>query len=149
MTILSSDQYATIIGGYNQNGYDVCGVEKAAQRDLSEWRAVATKRGRSVAAELELGKARHSSTFDELISTQTKRLSDAEEYDKEQEVRGYYRTARVAEILKCNREWLEFAVDCGIIKGRARHSEKGQGPSNVIVKLADVQAWLASKYEEA
>ena len=106
--------------------------------DLSEWRA--WSKGRTQSLTQEMGLASGRQLINEPIFLQREGLTWIEIYDHRQEKLGWYRTARVAAILHIDRRWLDFAVECGTIKGTVAYG-MGTDPKRIRVRLEEARAW--------
>lgn len=115
------------------------GVDPRCNGDLSEWRAMRERNGCSVAQALGLGsRARYNKEDMGVVEP----LTQEEQYDKEQEAKGWYRTPRAAEILKMNPLWLAFGAECGMIETSHGYGRGGEA-KRLRVRLESVREWQA------
>ena len=82
--------------------------------------------------------------INEPIFPQREDLTWMEIYDQRQEKLGWYRTARAATILHIDRRWLDFAVECGVIRGTVAYG-MGTDPKRIRVRLEEARAWQTSR----
>jgi hypothetical protein len=108
----------------------------------AEYLAWCKGRTQSIAQEEHIGKGRD---IDKGVLEPIRGvLSYEEKYDLRQEALGWYRTARVAEILHIDPRWMMFVVECGIIKS-AHSYGTGAEAKRVRVRLAEVREWQATR----
>jgi hypothetical protein len=99
-------------------------------------------RTQSIAQEEHIGKGRD---IDKCVLEPIREpLSYEERYDQRQEALGWYRTARVAEILHIDPRWMMFAIECGMVKS-AHSYGTGAEAKRVRVRLDEVRAWQATR----
>ncbi len=109
--------------------------------DLSEWRAWSQGRTHSLTQEMGLACGRKVSS-DSLALEEPRTYMES--YDARQEVKGWYRVVRAAEICHIDPHWLQFAVECRIIPSSHGYGRGGEA-QRVRVKLEDVRAWQATR----
>ena len=110
--------------------------------DLADWRAWSRGRTESLTQEMNLASGRRLTNGP--IFPEHEELTWMEIYDQRQEKLGWYRTARAAAILHVDRRWLDFAVECGVIRGTVAYG-LGTDPKRIRVRLEDARAWQAAR----
>ena len=79
---------------------------------------------------------------DSLVSEEPRNYMEL--YDARQEVKGWYRIARAAEICHIDPRWLMFSCECGMIPTSHGYGRGGEA-ARVRVRLSEVRQWMAMR----